>query len=240
MCFYSVHFDKLYLCLYKQESVVGRIDSILAMESDNHAIVVLEMFQVSSERHPVWDMPTLVQRHSEISYLIIPSTVSLHNIRKMLILLLIVVQKINFIFNAQHDCREAKCEATGKRLQVQERVQSDISESYIEHKSLARFIINMTSLHNPHLLREALPRSLTAPVPLFTDRKAKHFQIAATLRTSQDSKRLEAAKKRARAKEVKQAAANGDRVGSSAKKRKVGSGADSQSSLGTMDIVEDG
>jgi hypothetical protein len=154
---------------------------------------------------------------------------------------LIVLQKINFIFNAQHDCREAKCEATGKRLQVQERVQSDITESFIEHKSLARFIINMTSLHNPHLLREALPQSLTAPVPLFENRKAKHCQIAATLRISQDSKRLEAAKKRAHAKEVKQAAANGDHSGSSraAKRRKVGPGVDSQSSLEAMDVVED-
>ena len=84
---------------------------------------------------------------------------------------------------------------------MQERVESGQTEHFIEHKEVLHYIINTHAFHNAHLLRETLPRSLTAPIPLFQDRKAKHFEIAATLRETQGAKRLAAEKKKEQTKD---------------------------------------
>jgi len=100
------------------------------------------------------------------------------------------------VYNAQHDCHLAKCIASGKRVLLQERVESGLTETVIEHHAVDRFVINTHAFHNAHLLRATLPRSLVAPIPLYQDRKAKHTEIAGKLRISQESKR-ETAKVRA-------------------------------------------
>ncbi|KAJ7688271.1 hypothetical protein B0H17DRAFT_908252, partial [Mycena rosella] len=89
---------------------------------------------------------------------------------------------IKFKFNIQHDCRSAKCDAAGVRLCIQERVESDQMENYIIHKSLDRFLINTHAFHNAHLLRAILPRDLIALIPLFTERRVKHDELATQLR----------------------------------------------------------
>jgi hypothetical protein len=109
------------------------------------------------------------------------------------------VQNIKFKFNVQHDCHSANCEASGVRLRMQERVESDQIEKYIVHESLDRFIINTHAFHNAHLLRATLPRHLVVPVPLFADRESKHHRLAAELRDTQTKRQAAtAAKKRAR------------------------------------------
>jgi hypothetical protein len=80
---------------------------------------------------------------------------------------------------------------------MQERVESDLTDSFIVHRPLERFIINTHAFHNTHLLRQALPRQLTVPLPLFVDRKAKHFELAVTLRETKEGKRQRAKEKRA-------------------------------------------
>ncbi|KAJ6596558.1 hypothetical protein B0H10DRAFT_1828107, partial [Mycena sp. CBHHK59/15] len=89
---------------------------------------------------------------------------------------------VRFLFNTQHDCQSAECTASGQRPRMQERVESDPTDSFIVHQPLERFIINTHAFHNAHLLRQALPRQLTVPIPLFVDRKAKHYELAVTLR----------------------------------------------------------
>ncbi|KAJ7091739.1 hypothetical protein C8R44DRAFT_647312, partial [Mycena epipterygia] len=64
---------------------------------------------------------------------------------------------LKFLFNVQHDCRTAECEATGRRAWMQERVESDLMENFIICKPLERWIINTHAFHNAHLLRQALP-----------------------------------------------------------------------------------
>ena len=61
----------------------------------------------------------------------------------------------------------------------------------INHKDDGQFVINMASLHNAAQIRKILPRHLSAPRPLYTDRQAYHFEIAATLRVMQAKKREE-------------------------------------------------
>ncbi|KAJ7807184.1 hypothetical protein B0H14DRAFT_3152637 [Mycena olivaceomarginata] len=109
------------------------------------------------------------------------------------------ILNIKFKFNVQHDCHSANCEASGVRLRMQERVESDQIEKYIVHESLDRFIINTHAFHNAHLLRATLPRHLVVPVPLFADRESKHHRLAAELRDTQTKRQAAtAAKKRAR------------------------------------------
>jgi hypothetical protein len=79
---------------------------------------------------------------------------------------------------------------------MQERVESDQIEQYIIHQPLDRFFINMHGFHNSHLLRATLPRDLVAPIPLFPDRQAKHFELAAQLREQVAGRKIALAKKR--------------------------------------------
>jgi len=111
-----------------------------------------------------------------------------------------------FQYNVQHDCRQAKCTASGKRAVIQERVQTELSESVIEHKPLDRFLINTHAFHNAHLIRAILPRDLTIPVAYSADRVAHHFSIATNLREIQDGKRQNAAEKKRAAADLKKAA----------------------------------
>ncbi|KAJ7734971.1 hypothetical protein B0H14DRAFT_3613787 [Mycena olivaceomarginata] len=147
----------------KDSTISGRISDILTNDA-RATIVVLELFQVLSVRDPLYGMPVLVRRNSVITFQIVP------------------FKNIKFKINVQHDCYTAKCEATGERLRMQERVESDNVENFIVHGSLDRFIINSHAFHNAHLLRATLPRDLLAPIPLFEDRKEKHDEFAEALR----------------------------------------------------------
>ncbi|KAJ6610327.1 hypothetical protein B0H10DRAFT_1953936 [Mycena sp. CBHHK59/15] len=70
-----------------------------------------------------------------------------------------------FKFNVQHDCRSAKCEASGERPRMKERVESDKTEKYIVHNPLDRFIINSHAFHNAHLLHANLKNLEWLPKP---------------------------------------------------------------------------
>jgi hypothetical protein len=87
---------------------------------------------------------------------------------------------------------------------MQERVESDQIENFVVHKPLDRFFINSHAFHNAHLLRATLPRELLAPIPLFTDRQTKHYELAAQLREMQSTRlanRKAAADKRKRSQD---------------------------------------
>ena len=98
-----------------------------------------------------------------------------------------------FLYNVQHDCRQAKCTASGKRAVIQERVQTELgeTESVIEHKPLDRFLINTHAFHNAHLIQAILPRDLTIPVAYSADRVAHHFSIFTNLHDIQGSDTLQ-------------------------------------------------
>ncbi|KAJ7501284.1 hypothetical protein B0H11DRAFT_2373359 [Mycena galericulata] len=164
--------------------ICGRISDILT-NSAGVVVAILEPFQILSRRDETYGMPVLVRRDSEVTFIIVPA------------------KNLKFKFNVQHDCHSANCEATGMRLRMQERVESDQIEKYIIHKSPDRFIINTHAFHNAHLLRATLTRDLVAPIPLFPDRQAKHHDLATELRGNLANKKAAAAmKKRKQAEDI--------------------------------------
>lgn len=103
-------------------------------------------------------------------------------------MLIVIIQKVLLVFNAQHDCRTGKCLPSAVRPQMQEREETTRTVQLITHKDDGHFVINLTSLHNAAQIRKVLPRHLTAPRALYIDRRARHFEIAAKLRITQAEK----------------------------------------------------
>lgn len=156
-----------------------------------------------------------------------------------------------FDFNAQHDCRLAKCEATGVRPVMQERVQSGVTETFIIHNTVIdRYLINLHALHNAHLVRATLPRDLTVPIPYAPDHITHRTTIAANLRSVQDAKRAKtaakaAAKKAEVAAKKAELAAKGTSSRAAGKRRRVddeesGPGEDETHDIDMVFIHEDG
>jgi len=84
---------------------------------------------------------------------------------------------------------------------MQERVESGLSRTYIEHRPVERFIINTHAFHNAHLLRAILPRSLVSPIPLhpFDERQTQHIKCAEAIRVAKairEETKAQAAQKR--------------------------------------------
>jgi len=102
-----------------------------------------------------------------------------------------------FVFSVQHDCRTAACAATALKAQVQERQVTEKMNKLIAHTDDDHFLVNLYALHNANLLRNALPRDLYAPTPLYQDRQQRHYEMAANLRKQKDTQRAEAKKQRA-------------------------------------------
>jgi hypothetical protein len=104
-------------------------------------------------------------------------------------------EDVIFLFNAQHNCHYSGCCATASRVQVQERLPSTLHEAVIQHCHDGTYLINMHAIHNVALLRQTLPRQLTAPQPYLLNRTATHRQLAQGLHVSQTAKREATASK---------------------------------------------
>jgi len=172
-------------------------------------------------------MPTLARRHGEITYVVIPSTVRTFPPMGLKAVSNLFIQDIEFLYNVQHDCQSAKCTASGVGYIMQERVQSGLTKAFIEHRPIDRFIVNTHAFHNAHLLRAILPRSLIAPIPLFPNRQVKHFEMAVSLRRSQDSRRAAARDRAAKKKLAATTTWLEEGSKSESKKRKVLDGEES-------------
>lgn len=88
---------------------------------------------------------------------------------------------------------------------LQERIQSQKTEAFIEHKPIHRNLINTHALHNAHLIRAILPRDLTVPIPYASNRRAHHDKIATKLQASQAAKRTTTAQKAEERRALKKA-----------------------------------
>ncbi|KAI0682681.1 hypothetical protein BC835DRAFT_1424141 [Cytidiella melzeri] len=176
---------------FDENAHAGRILRIAqhadANGSPDKAMVLVEHFDVFDHRDEHFNMPILSR--SQKVYAVNPKS-------------------IQFIFNAQHDCRTGRCElADSDKVVIQERLRTKISVKSVVHRDDGRYILNMHALHNAHLVRSILPRSLTTPVPLVPDREAFHRQIAEGLRVSGPAKRAETQAKAKNTREKKKQAA---------------------------------
>lgn len=184
------------------ETIVGRIEAILMPASagthSQSGVVILQRYSVDNIRHPHYNMPQLI-RTADAQARIVVQTVD-----------------ILFIVNVQHNCREGKCLPSGHRARMQERVPTTLMQQTILHTNDTHFILNLHALHNAALIRKALPRHLTAPIPYLQDREAEHSKMASSLRTAQNAKRAKEAtarKERATARAAEKVASealNGD------------------------------
>ncbi|KAJ6626090.1 hypothetical protein B0H10DRAFT_2174002 [Mycena sp. CBHHK59/15] len=188
-------------CKETGEVLSGRICLILipsaAPTKFEDAVVVLRKFDVSATRDVRMNMPVL------------SSSPEIH---------LVAPAAILFFFNAQHDCYGSKCRAiSGLEHVIQERNLTSRTQTAVQHENTQVYFINMHALHNAHLLRDTLPRNLTAPIPCFPDRDTKRDEFAALLRVSGPAKRAATAKKsretREKKKQAKAAAEKGPELG---------------------------
>ena len=166
------------------KSVHGRVVEILATSEtdDDLAIAVIDVFNLKAARHHIFGMPVLARSLGQPTQVIVPAKVSLSTERPRWARTLTVSQNILFSFNVQHDCATAKCTDSHRAPRRQERLELEATEPVIEHKSLDEYIINTHSLHNAHLLRKAIPRTLISPIPLVPQDQcqSEHARAAAT------------------------------------------------------------
>ncbi|KAI0365428.1 hypothetical protein BV20DRAFT_954196 [Pilatotrama ljubarskyi] len=174
---------------YQNSTIVGRIIQILSpatsCTSGNLAHVVLKQYTVLNSRHPRFNMPELRRSADDNTHTVVAAG------------------DILFITNVQHNCRDSGCTASGRRTVRQERRDTTITAPAIQHKDDDLFLVNTHALHNAALLRKALPRHLTKPVPYLQDRESEHRRVAATLRIAHDARR----KKDADARQARKAKA---------------------------------
>ncbi|KAK7047084.1 hypothetical protein VNI00_006746 [Paramarasmius palmivorus] len=180
-----------------EQSFIGRIHQIFlpdyALNSISAGLVVVQRFHVTEELHFKLQMPVLVSRTTPVKHIILDSTA------------------IQFALNVQHDCEAAGCAADGTALRRQERIQSSATRTIWVHRNHDRYIVNLHALHNARLIQKYLPRHLTTPRPLYTDRIRRLTKMGQELEESAQKQKEDTNAKRketlARNKALKEAAA---------------------------------
>ncbi|KAI0822207.1 hypothetical protein BC628DRAFT_1391550 [Trametes gibbosa] len=168
------------------QTVAGRIIQLLISatpEPDVDALVVMKLYTIPSSRHPHFSMPELRRDADD----------KMHTV--------VTPKSILFIVNVQHNCRDSVCTASGRQVVRQERQDSNITRPAIQHTNDTLYLINTHALHHAALLRQALSRELTKPLPYIIDRPAEHKIVAATLRSTHQARRQKDADARRTRKE---------------------------------------
>lgn len=171
------------------QTITGQILEILCDTVDKSiTVVLLDLFELVSERHSIFGMPVLARAFGERKIVALSGLVS-HNffkhLRTFFLTSSLFIQSVLFNYNVQHDCLTGKCSTSGQEPVMHERVDSGTTRDVILHSNLAQYVVNMHALHNAHLLREVMPRRLVEPIPIHADRQSYHRQRAATLRATQ-------------------------------------------------------
>ncbi|KAH9920179.1 uncharacterized protein B0H18DRAFT_881265 [Fomitopsis serialis] len=167
----------------------GRISEVFLEPGESAAQpacarILIQPYTILDETDEYYNMPILVCDPTD------------HNTRRVCI----APEDVLFAFNAQHDCHASGCAPTGTVPVRQERQETARVRQVIEHVGDAnRYILNMHALHNAALIRQALPRKLTAPKPYIPvgERTKRHHEIAGQLQVSGPQKRADAQAKAA-------------------------------------------
>nr|KIR85476.1 hypothetical protein I308_04170 [Cryptococcus tetragattii IND107] len=81
---------------------------------------------------------------------------------------------------------QGNCPVRSLRPRKQERQMTSKMAPGVDHVDDENFVINLLSLHNPHLIREVLPSRLTDPRRMFEDREAHIEQVLRKLQIGLD------------------------------------------------------
>ena len=109
-------------------------------------------------------MPILKYHLNKKRILVVSAMVSYYSFLEIAYWMHCIKKAVLFEYNVQHDCHQAGCIASGTWAVVQEWVESQVMETFIEHKPLDSFVINMHAFHNMHLIQSILPKDLTVPM----------------------------------------------------------------------------
>ncbi|KAJ7104568.1 hypothetical protein C8R43DRAFT_1092216 [Mycena crocata] len=158
------------------EPFAGRISKILSRDgstSPQTTVVIVELFTILNTKDTRLNMPVMIPSSDGGAMLVKANP-----------------KDIMLSFNVQHDCVTCKCRTVAVPVR-QERIVTDRTEVQLKHSEEQRFILNMHGLHNAHLIRDILPRSLTEPIPYLQDRATSHQRFAAQLRETGPARRAE-------------------------------------------------
>ncbi|EPQ49937.1 hypothetical protein GLOTRDRAFT_97310, partial [Gloeophyllum trabeum ATCC 11539] len=148
----------------------ARVREILSAASDSStSCAVVEESQLEFEVHPTLQLPVIRTTG-------IVSTVPLH--------------RILAIVNVQHDCLRGACKTTSSVTVRQEREETTRTKSIVKHTEYPYYLLNIYSLHNNNIIREAVPLHLRSRPPLYLDRHELHISAAASLRDEKLQKKL--------------------------------------------------
>ncbi|KAI0684953.1 hypothetical protein BC835DRAFT_1408984 [Cytidiella melzeri] len=158
-------------------SHVGRIRRVLISNSSTTlTFILIDEFNILEQLDERTRMPVLVRESAQMCHFVKPA-------------------HVKFIFNAQHNCLLAECNIKDSGFVQQERQDTTLSRKVVVHEARDCYLLNLHGLHNASLIRQALPRHLTKPVPYFQDRANKHREFAAAARQLLITKRSDAAAK---------------------------------------------
>lgn len=93
---------------------------------------------------------------------------------------------MKLVLNVQHDCERADCPIQSVTYQTQERQETTRRIDTVKHTGDAHFIINMHTLHNPHIIHTLFnQKSYSIPATDSEDRISFHKRLASELRERQ-------------------------------------------------------
>ncbi|KAJ7719076.1 hypothetical protein B0H14DRAFT_3098629 [Mycena olivaceomarginata] len=164
--------------LHSGKTIIGRIKELLV--NNALAMVTLEQFMISSQRHPEFLWPGKRSRRDGVqSFLALDAT------------------SIQFLCSVQHDCRRGDCQPSAVQKAVQEREETDRDICLIKHNDDDHFILNLGGFHNfVRICRVLLPASLTDLKPLIEDRVAFHKTASSTAQRARKNQRKRTAARR--------------------------------------------
>ncbi|UOH80036.1 hypothetical protein LQV05_002685 [Cryptococcus neoformans] len=151
------------LTCFEGKILYGRIVDIVPSSDDDLGMVTINRCTIGGNRHPIHGMPML-QRNDGV-------------------FVTVFSQAVLFRFAAEHDCLKGNCPVRRLRPSRQERQVTSKMAYGVDHVDDEHFVINLLSLHNPHLIREVLPPMLTEPRRTFEDREAHIEQMVRKLQT---------------------------------------------------------
>ncbi|KAH7919605.1 hypothetical protein BV22DRAFT_968262, partial [Leucogyrophana mollusca] len=120
---------------------VGRIREILISPSDGKTVeyVAIQLFSFSAALHPSLYLPCLELGDEEVA---------------------VAAADVVCTINVQHNCIDSQCVDTRQQPVPQERLESTVTKTVLQHKSTPHYFLNVYSIHNYVHIQSIIPTAL--------------------------------------------------------------------------------